>query len=165
MDIVNRDVVQDAFVLSMISYAAALSLSKIYAKKHHYTVRANQEFFALGVSNFASSFFFCFPATASLSRASVMGELSRTQLSSLISCSILLQILLFLAPILTDLPKVSCPTLRPNKFTSSTRCDFIVFVCFMFPHTVCRRRDHHLCPKIAARPVPRVSESFQTVQI
>lgn len=41
-DIVNRDVIQDAFILSMISYAAALSLSKIYAKKHHYTVRANQ---------------------------------------------------------------------------------------------------------------------------
>jgi MFS superfamily sulfate permease-like transporter len=66
-----------------------------------------QEFFALGVANFGSSFFHCFPATASLSRASVMGELSKTQLSSLISCSILLQILLFLAPVLTDLPKVN----------------------------------------------------------
>lgn len=42
MDIVTNDVLQDAFVLSMVSYAASLSLSKIYAKKHHYTVRANQ---------------------------------------------------------------------------------------------------------------------------
>lgn len=101
----RRDVILDAFILSLISYASALSLSKMYAKKHNYTVRANQEFFALGLSNFTSSFFSCFPATASLSRASVMGTLAKTQISSLISCSILLLILLFLAPVLTCLPK------------------------------------------------------------
>lgn len=64
----RKDILVDSFILSLISYASALSLSKMYAKKHNYTIRANQEFFALGISNFASSFFACFPATASLSR-------------------------------------------------------------------------------------------------
>lgn len=101
----RKDVLVDAFILSLISYASALSLSKMYAKKHNYTIRANQEFFALGLSNLGSSFFSCFPATASLSRASVMGTLAKTQISSLISCVIVLSVLLFLAPILTTLPK------------------------------------------------------------
>ena len=101
----RKDVLLDALVLALVSYASALSLAKMYAKKHNYTVRANQEFFALGLSNFGSSFFSCFPATASLSRASVMGTLARTQISSVISCTILLLVLLFLAPVLTTLPK------------------------------------------------------------
>ena len=113
----RKDVLLDALILSLVSYASALSLAKMYAKKHNYTVRANQEFFALGLSNLGSSFFSCFPATASLSRASVMGTLAKTQVSSLVSCTILLLVLLFFSPVLTTLPKcvVACIIICAQK--------------------------------------------------
>lgn len=95
----------DAIVLAVVCFAIALSLGKIYAKKHGYTVYPNQEFFSLGAANTFASFFSCFPATASLSRTAVMGEYAKSHVSSLVSCLILLFVLLFFAPALSNLPK------------------------------------------------------------
>lgn len=86
-------------------YSLCLSLGKIYAKKFSYEVRPNQEFIALGLSNALSSFFSCFPAAASLSRTSVMGQYAKSHMASLVSCVILLFVILFLSPLLFYLPK------------------------------------------------------------
>ena len=95
----------DAAILAIVCFAIALSLGKIYAKKHGYIVHANQEFFSLGTANTFASFFSCFPATASLSRTAVMGEYAKSHVSSLVSCVILLFVLLLVAPALSNLPK------------------------------------------------------------
>lgn len=63
-------ILSDSLIIAVVSFAVALSLGKTFAKKHGYSVRANQEFAALGTANIVSSFFLCFPATASLSRTS-----------------------------------------------------------------------------------------------
>ncbi|KAI1296495.1 Sulfate transporter [Halotydeus destructor] len=100
-----HEILDDALILAVVSFAIALSLGKIYAKKHGYHVRANQEFVALGTANVVSSFFACFPATASLSRTSVMGKHAKSQMSSIFSCGVLLLVLLYLGPTLEQLPK------------------------------------------------------------
>ena len=95
----------DSAILAVVCFAIALSLGKIYAKKHAYVVYPNQEFFSLGAANAFSSFFSCFPATASLSRTAVMGEYAKSHVASLVSCVILLLVLLLVAPALSNLPK------------------------------------------------------------
>lgn len=98
-------IIVDAIVIAVVCFAIALSVGKIYAKKHGYEVRANQEFLAQGAANAFASFFLCFPATASLSRTAVQGQYGKSQVASLISCLFLLLVLLVLAPLLTNLPK------------------------------------------------------------
>ena len=95
----------DSVILAVVCFAIAFSVGKIYAKKHGYVIRANQELFALGSANTVASFFSCFPATASLSRTAVMGETAKSHISSLVSCVLLVLLLLFFAPLLSNLPK------------------------------------------------------------
>lgn len=62
-----------------------------------------------------SSFFSCFPATASLSRTATMGKHAKSQLSSIISCCVLLLVLLYLAPTLKECPKVESRKIYQTK--------------------------------------------------
>lgn len=105
MSIIRSGMLVDAVILAVMCFAIAFSVGKIYAKKNAYTVSANQELLALGTANAFASFFSCFPATASLSRAAIMGEYARSQVSSLVSCVALVFVLLFAAPALSQLPK------------------------------------------------------------
>ncbi|RWS26045.1 solute carrier family 26 member 10-like protein [Leptotrombidium deliense] len=99
-------VILDAISIAVITYAFALSLGKIYAKKHkYYTIKPNQEFIALGAANTISSFFGCFVTTASLARTSSMGNQAKTQVAAIVSCAIMLTVLLYFAPALYYLPK------------------------------------------------------------
>lgn len=98
-------IIVDAIVIAVVCFAIALSVGKIYAKKHGYEVRANQEFLSQGAANTFASFFLCFPATASLSRTAMQGQYGKSHVASLISCAFLLLVLLVLAPLLTCLPK------------------------------------------------------------
>lgn len=100
-------IIVDALVLAIMCFSISLSLGRIYGKRHKYHVRPNQELFAQGAANTFASFFLCFPAAASLSRSSIMGQHAKSQLASLVSCVILLLILLFLAPLLTHTPKAA----------------------------------------------------------
>lgn len=103
--VLSSGMLVDAATLAVMCFAMAFSVGKIYAKKHAYKVSANQELLALGSANTFASFFSCFPATASLSRCAIMGEYARSQLSSIVSCLVLVLVLLFAAPALSQLPK------------------------------------------------------------
>ncbi|RWS10166.1 solute carrier family 26 member 10-like protein [Dinothrombium tinctorium] len=98
-------IIIDSISIALITYAFALSLGKIYAKQHGYTVRPNQEFFALGTANAVSAFFGCFATTASLSRTSTMGQHAKTQFCSIVSCAIILLVMLYFSAALYHLPK------------------------------------------------------------
>ncbi|XP_015789272.1 solute carrier family 26 member 6 isoform X2 [Tetranychus urticae] len=101
----------DGFAVAMVTYAIGLSLGKIFAKKHRYQIRPSQELLALGAADLVSSFFACYPCSASLSRTPVQENAgARTQLTALISSAIMLLILLFLGPLFFYLPKcvLSC---------------------------------------------------------
>ncbi|ODM98762.1 Prestin [Orchesella cincta] len=99
------DVAVDCAMIAFVSYAISISMAKIFAKRHHYKVDADQEFIAQGSSNICGSFFSCAPVAASLSRSLVQEIVGgKTQLASLFSCMILLLVLLWIGPLFESLP-------------------------------------------------------------
>ncbi|XP_076357451.1 prestin-like isoform X5 [Tachypleus tridentatus] len=108
----------DAIAIAIVSYAVALSLAKIFAKRNKYTIDPNQELIALGTANTVSSCFSCFPCAASLSRSLVQERTGGcTQVAGLVSSVLMLVVLLVLAPMFYSLPKciLSCVILVALK--------------------------------------------------
>ncbi|XP_047229506.1 sulfate anion transporter 1-like isoform X2 [Girardinichthys multiradiatus] len=99
-------VVLDAIPVAVISLAFTVSLSEMFAKKHGYTVRPNQEIVAIGLCNVVPSFFHCFTTSAALAKTMVKDSTGcQTQVSSLISALVVLLVLLFFAPYFQALQK------------------------------------------------------------
>lgn len=108
----------DSFAIAVVAFAISLSMAKLFAKKHKYVIRPNQELFALGCANVFSSFFSCYPSSASLARSLVQERTGgKTQMASVVSCGIILIVLLVLAPLFYTLPKciLSCVILVALK--------------------------------------------------
>ncbi|KAI1881981.1 hypothetical protein AGOR_G00245810 [Albula goreensis] len=96
----------DAIPLAVISFAFTVSLSEMFAKKHGYTVRANQEMMAIGFCNIIPSFFHCFTTSAALAKTMVKDSTGcQTQVSSVVSAFVVLLVLLFFAPFFYSLQK------------------------------------------------------------
>ncbi|XP_067409486.1 sulfate anion transporter 1 [Emydura macquarii macquarii] len=99
-------VAADAVPLAIVGFAFTISLSEMFAKKYTYTVRANQEMFAIGFCNIIPSFFHCFATSAALAKTLVKASTGcQTQVSSVISAAVVLLVLLFLAPLFYSLQK------------------------------------------------------------
>eukprot|EP00731_Ephydatia_muelleri_P022015 Em0014g606a len=95
----------NAFVISVVSFAVSVSLSKVLAKKYQYMVNANQEFIAYGLSNIAGSFFSSINVSGSLSRSLVQANAGgKTQLVGLLSSGILAVIMVALGGLFRTLP-------------------------------------------------------------
>ncbi|KAF3838886.1 hypothetical protein F7725_010654 [Dissostichus mawsoni] len=62
------NVAVDAFSIAIVGFAITVSLSEMFAKKHGYTVDANQEMYAIGFCNILPSFFRCFTTSAALTK-------------------------------------------------------------------------------------------------
>lgn len=104
-------IIQDSITVALVSFVMNLSLAQIYAKRFRYTLDPNQELFAIGTSNFVSSFFTCYPCASSLSRSAVQSNLNvKSPLCSLFSSAIVVLTICYFAPILYDLPRstLSC---------------------------------------------------------
>ncbi|KAJ8339131.1 hypothetical protein SKAU_G00359170 [Synaphobranchus kaupii] len=96
----------DAIPLAIISFAFTISLSEMFAKKHGYSVRANQEMMAIGFCNIIPSFFHCFTTSAALAKTMVKDSTGcQTQVSSLVSAFVVLLVLLIFAPFFYSLQK------------------------------------------------------------
>nr|CAH7731254.1 unnamed protein product [Callosobruchus chinensis] len=96
----------DSFIITMVSYSITMSMALIFARKLTYEIDPNQELLALGLSNTVGSCFSCLPVTASLSRSMIQESVGGvTQIASVISCSILLVILLWIGPVFQNLPR------------------------------------------------------------
>ncbi|CAG9861405.1 unnamed protein product [Phyllotreta striolata] len=100
------DIFMESFTITMVSYTITMSMALIFARKLMYEVDSNQELLALGASNVVGSFFSCMPITASLSRSLIQQTVGGvTQLASIVSCSIMLVVLLWVGPVFQTLPK------------------------------------------------------------
>lgn len=96
----------DAIPIAIIGFAITVTLSEMFAKKHGYTVKANQEMFAIGACNVIPAFFHCFTSSAALAKSLVKESTScKTQLSSLVTALVLLLVLLVIAPLFYSLQK------------------------------------------------------------
>lgn len=100
-------VLLDGFTIAVVSYSVTMSMGLTFAQKLNYEIDANQELLAQGTGNLLGSVFSCMPFTASLSRSTIQQSVGgKTQIASLVSCSILLAILLWVGPLFEPLPKV-----------------------------------------------------------
>ncbi|XP_063269335.1 sulfate transporter-like [Prinia subflava] len=96
----------DAIPIAIIGFAITVSLSEMFAKKHGYTVRANQEMYAIGFCNIIPSFFHCFTTSAALAKTLVKESTGcRTQMSGLVTSLVILLVLLVIAPLFYSLQK------------------------------------------------------------
>nr|APD32944.1 Slc26a2 [Castor fiber] len=96
----------DAIAISIIGFAITVSLSEMFAKKHGYTVKANQEMYAIGFCNIIPSFFHCITTSAALAKTLVKESTGcQTQLSAVVTALVLLLVLLVIAPLFFSLQK------------------------------------------------------------
>lgn len=88
-----------------LAVGETLGTGRAFAAKYHYEIDADQELLAMGAANVSSGLFQGITIDMSLS-STASGEAAgeRTQLSSLVSAGLILAVVVFLAPALTDLP-------------------------------------------------------------
>jgi sulfate permease, SulP family len=88
-----------------LAVGETLGTGRTYAAKYHYEVNADQELLAMGAANIGSGMFQGITIDMSLSNTA-SGEAAgeRTQLSSLVSAGVILAVVMFLAPLLKNLP-------------------------------------------------------------
>ncbi len=88
-----------------LAVGETLGTGRAFAAKYHYDVNADQELLAMGAANAGSSLFQGITIDMSLS-STASGEAAgeRTQLSSLVSAGVILAVVVFLAPLLRNLP-------------------------------------------------------------
>jgi high affinity sulfate transporter 1 len=94
-----------AFGIVFLAVGETLGTGRTYAAKYHYEVNADQELLAMGAANIGSGLFQGITIDMSLSNTAggeAAGE--RTQLSSLVSAGVILAVVVFLAPLLRNLP-------------------------------------------------------------
>ncbi|CAN0002607.1 unnamed protein product [Lampetra planeri] len=100
--------VGDALALAVVGYTVAVSLGKMFAQKHGYTVDGTQELLALGLSNVLGAFFGAFPIACSMSR-SLLQENSggHTQVAGLVASLVVLVSTLSMGRLLEPLPRAT----------------------------------------------------------
>uniref|UniRef100_A0A8D3BW68 Solute carrier family 26 member 10 n=1 Tax=Scophthalmus maximus TaxID=52904 RepID=A0A8D3BW68_SCOMX len=100
------DIAGDTVAITFVGYAVSVSLAMIYADKHGYSIHPNQELLAHGISNTVSSFFTCFPSSATLATTNILESAGGyTQLSGLFTSLVVLIVLLLIGPLFYFLPK------------------------------------------------------------
>lgn len=100
------EMIGSAFSIGIVAYAVAVSVGKVYATKHNYSINGNQEFIAFGISNMFGGAFSCFCATTALSRTAVQESTGgKTQIAGIISAFIVLIAIVALGKLLEPLQK------------------------------------------------------------
>ncbi|XP_019751227.1 solute carrier family 26 member 10 isoform X1 [Hippocampus comes] len=100
------DIAGDTIAITFVGYAVSVSLAMIYADKHGYSIHPNQELLAHGISNTVSSFFTCFPSSATLATTNILESAGGyTQFSGLFTSLVVLIVLLLIGPLFHFLPK------------------------------------------------------------
>jgi high affinity sulfate transporter 1 len=94
-----------AMGIVFLAAGETLGTARSFAAKYHYEIDADQELLAMGAANITSGLFRGITIDMSLSNtASGEDAGERTQLSSLVSSGLILLVVLFLAPLLKNLP-------------------------------------------------------------
>jgi SulP family sulfate permease len=99
------DAIELATWATLIGFIEAASIMTHFARVNDYKLSENREIITLGLSNLASGLVGGFCATASFTRSAENARAgSRTTVSSLVSCSVLLFAILVLTPALAHIP-------------------------------------------------------------
>ncbi|XP_039998602.1 prestin [Xiphias gladius] len=100
--------VTDSFAVAIVGFSMGISLAKIFALKHGYSVDGNQELIALGLCNFISSFFQTFAVTCSMSRSLVQESTGgKTQIAGLLASFVVLLVVVAVGFVFQPLPQTA----------------------------------------------------------
>ncbi|XP_072257812.1 prestin isoform X2 [Pyxicephalus adspersus] len=96
----------DAVAIAIVGFSMTISMAKIFALKHGYSVDGNQELIALGLCNSIGSFFHTFVVTCSMSRSLVQESTGgNSQIAGLLSSIMVLLVILVIGYLLEPLPQ------------------------------------------------------------
>ncbi|MFB6262350.1 MAG: sulfate permease [Bradymonadaceae bacterium] len=99
------DLAPTAVTLALVQFMMVMSLGEAFASEHDYTIEANRELFAIGMSNLVGSFFRSIPVTGSFSRSAVNERAgAETPLANVFASALVGLTLLFLTPLFRFLP-------------------------------------------------------------
>ncbi|XP_018553704.2 prestin [Lates calcarifer] len=100
--------ITDSFAVAIVGFSMGISLAKIFALKHGYSVDGNQELIALGLCNFISSFFKTFTITCSMSRSLVQESTGgKTQIAGLLASLVVLLVVVAIGFVFQPLPQTA----------------------------------------------------------
>ncbi|XP_009287335.1 PREDICTED: prestin [Aptenodytes forsteri] len=96
----------DAIAIAIVGFSMAVSMAKIFALKHGYTIDGNQELIALGICNSVGSFFQSFSVTCSMSRSLVQESTGgKTQIAGALSSVMVLLVIVAIGYLFEPLPQ------------------------------------------------------------
>ena len=94
-----------AVTLALVQFMKDISLGRIFATRHGYTIDANRELMGIGAGNFFGSLFQSIPASGSFSRSAVNDQAgAKSPLANVFAASVVALTLLFLTPLFYYLP-------------------------------------------------------------
>lgn len=95
-----------ALALVLIGFSQTVGDARMFASRHDYRIRVDNESIAQGVSNVGSGIFQGMPVSTSLSASSLADSSgARTQMASVMTGVVVVLTLLIFAPLFSDLPK------------------------------------------------------------
>lgn len=122
-----------------LALGESLAAARSYAGRHRYRIRPDQELIALGAANVGSSLVGGVTVDASMSTTATSEAAgSRTQVASLLTAGLTLLTVLFLAPLLKDLPNAVLAAIvissvvgllnhaEMRRFYQASRVDFVM---------------------------------------
>jgi SulP family sulfate permease len=94
-----------AVTLALVQFMKNVSLGRVFASRHGYTIDANRELVGMGASNFFGSLFQSIPTSGSFSRSAVNDQSgARSPLANVFAAGVIGLTLLFLTPLFYYLP-------------------------------------------------------------
>jgi SulP family sulfate permease len=94
-----------AAAITMLGFVESIAVAKVFAQRHRYVIRPNQELVALGVATVASGLSGSYPVSGSFSRTAVNAASgARTQMAGVISAGVVALTLVVLTPLFRPLP-------------------------------------------------------------
>jgi sulfate permease, SulP family len=95
-----------ALALVLIGFSQSVGDARMFASRHDYRIRVDNESVAQGVANVGSGIFQGMPVSTSLSASSLADSSgARTQMASVVTGIVVILTLLIFAPLFSDLPK------------------------------------------------------------
>jgi SulP family sulfate permease len=100
-----RTLMPTVITLTLVQFMSVISLGKVFAARHRYTVGPNRELVALGALNIAGSLFRSMPVSGSFSRSAVSEQAGgKTAMVNMVAAAMIGLTLLFLTPLFYYLP-------------------------------------------------------------
>ncbi|HEU5308437.1 MAG TPA: sulfate permease [Acidimicrobiia bacterium] len=102
---VVRTLLPAAFAITFVGFLESITLTREYARKHHYDVTTDGELVALGVANASAGLFQGMIVTGAVTRSSIVDAAgARTQLSGVVTALVVAPLLIFVPEAFSDIP-------------------------------------------------------------